>query len=291
MSYTPLTRYTRYLNNLLVASGRNAEWLNRLNDASSFVSDAAQAGTVVVPVVTAFAAQTITDGTLQTNQFNNTTASLTGYDRTIPISLKPSQLRSMEWSNAENMAVIAEQAADGLRKVLAAQVIADLVAATPGFTKTLTTAKIDFAGAGATEFAMLDYCIANVLANSNGEPSELTILTTPTGMANMFAGRNALVGFTGLGLERNAAGYLSYAGIPIYPVAATTTNWGGAGKSAAFVVHKNVYTLAKLMGYPHDPDRFWVPEGDGFYKHLVNGTWFGGVSLAGLLARVINPTA
>lgn len=289
MSYTPLTKYTRYLNNLLVASGRNAMWLDRLNDASSFVSDAAQAGTVVVPVVTAFTAQTITDGTLQTNQFNNTTASLTGYDRTVPISLKPSQLRAVEWSNPENITIIAEQAADGLRKVLAAQVIADLVAASPGFSKTLSTGNVDFASATQTDIAMLDFLVASVIANSNADPSELTILTTPTGMANLFAARNALVGFTGLGLSNE--GYLNYAGIPIFPVAATTTNWGTSGKAAAFVVHKSAYTLAKLMAYPHDPDRFWVPEGDGTYKHLINGTWFGGVSLAGVLGKIVNPTA
>lgn len=289
MSYTPLTQYTAYINNTLVASGRNAEWLNRLNDASQWVSDAAQAGTVSVPVVTAFTAQSITDGTLQTNQFNNTIASLTGYDRTVPISLKPSQLRALEWSRPENMATIAEQAADGIRKVVVSQIIADLVAATPGFQQTLATGKIDFAAATATQIAQLDFLIQSICANSNANEDELLILTTPTAAANIFAARNSLVGYTGLGMS--AAGYRNYAGIPLYTVAATTTNWGGAGKACLYVLHKSVYTIAKMLGYPHDPDRFWIPEGDGFYKHLVNGTWFGGVSLAGLLGEIMNPTA
>lgn len=289
MSHTPLTQYAAYLLGVVKSSGRNAAWLNRLEDPGQWINDAAMAGTVVVPKVTAFTAQSLTDGTLQTNQLNNTTASLTFYDRTVPISMKPSVARALDFTSGANLAAIADKAGDALRQVVTSQIIADLVAATPGDSATLTAGKAEFAGAGQTELAYLDRAIAYVVGASTADPGDLTILVSRKALGNLFAARNALVGFTQLGMDAN--GMLNYGGIPIFPVTSTTTNWSGASNACAYVLHRSAYYLSLRDAYPHDPERFWIPEGDGMYKHLINATWCGGVVEANLFAEIVSNTS
>lgn len=286
MSLTPLTEYTDYIDVALTCNGRNAQWLNLLTENTMSVKGGA--GTVVAPIGSAFTAQTPSDGTLQQNGMNNTLTALTAYDKICTISLKPSQAEALDF-DGPNLEKHGNRMAAAIQAAIATQIIADNVAATPGYSQALATGKIDFAGAGLAEFQILDGAIGYVLANTDGDPSNLFILAATTAYGNLFSARNfGGAGFNGLGLT--PAGFLSYAGIEMYPVAATSTNWGAASKACIYVMHKDAYGLvwkgARLHG-----GAIWQEVADGTFKHQVTGCWHGAVTVAGVMGEVTNPAS
>lgn len=286
MSWTPQTSYAEYIQNLMYTTGRNAAWLKTLADQSGVD---AQAGVVSVPIPTAFTPVVPAANALLASALNNTYVAMTPYDYIVPMILLPSVIKSTDWT-PQNMGRIEKQAIDALQSLISAQIIADLVAATPGYTVALTTAKIDFVAATQTEIGILDRGLAYILANTGANISDLFILMCQAALGNFMAARNALIGSSFVLRDDNI---LTYNGIPIYPVAATSTNWGGASKACAYIVAPGGYSLAMTDAYPATgTDVFWqFNSATGMYYHEIAMTWQGKVTLAGAIAEIANPAS
>jgi len=294
MSNTPAVQYTNLLAGAVEATGgRTTGWLKRFYDPGQFISNATGVGSVQIPKPSAFTVQTPTDGTLQTNQYANTYTTCTFRDRTVPINVPPSTKNQWDFATPGNLEQVAKMSADALLKDAAGQVIADLVALAPGKTTALATGKIDFVAATSTEIGVLMATISYIEAHAGG--CDVFQVFEPVAWGN-FATAVAALSPGAIFMQRTNLGTgtdLFYNGYPVYITGATATAWGGANNACCYVLHQNSYAFASTGAYPHDPDRFWMPLGTGWYSHLDNITTLRSASgmHLGLIGEVTNPAS
>jgi hypothetical protein len=119
------------------------------------IPDGAQTGAITCTVLTAATASTRTDGTMLTNDINNTQVALTFVDEVVTRSISTSTLKNI-LNNPANMQKQIDQAANALDLSANNALVADWVAATPGTQKSLATGRTNFtAGTDAQNTVML----------------------------------------------------------------------------------------------------------------------------------------
>lgn len=291
MSNTPAVMYTALLAGAVEATGdRTTGWLRQFYNPSRFVQNATQTGSVQVPKPSAFTVGQVSLGTPVTMAYNNTYATLTFRDRNVPIAVTPSLRRQFDFANPENIREVAKMSADALMKDAAAQVIADLVAATPGKTTALATGKIDFVSPTAAEIAAVFRSISYVEAHSGG--GQVFLVFEPTAWGNFSAGvANLSAGAITLAPTHYGPGVQMFNGYPCYVTASTATAWGGASNACCYILHTNSYAFTTTGVYPHYEGGFWQGELDGGYYHIDNMTSLRGVLHSGLIAEITNGTS
>lgn len=280
---TRTERFTDLFNALLKSDGG---MLTMLND-TAIVPDGARSGAVTARITTAITLADVTDGTMAANGAARTEVALTAFVKQHPISLFDYELAQFD-GDAEEKEM--RQFISAARVAAETEVLADLVAGTPGATETLPTGQIDFAtdgteGEAYTTIATLDAAIGYVEANTQGSPDNIFILVPAVGWSAL----KSLRGITRLARyfdKQNNRWY--YDGYPIF-VTTVTTNFGTAGKEAAFVVHTDAEALVwNELFLPHEEFRHY---GDGMWKLFIKCFGFAGLIQATHYAAVLNPAS
>lgn len=283
------------VNALLKSDG---QFINRLNQTAMLPS-MVRSGAVTARITTTVTPGDIADGTMATNGAARTEVALTAFRKQHAIKLFPDEVGQF-LNEPEAMIREAQQFAAGANVLMEGEIIADLVAGTPGHTSTLTTGQIDFLTDGTDAEAYdnlneLDKAIGYMRANTGGYDDALTIIMPTTAYSNF----TTLLGSSRYGANiwvqnGQALGkrHLVYQGIPIFPTT-VTTNFGGAGKECAFVVHRDAEAVlwqgAEFHGAVTGEAPFRAFD-DGLYGAILQAYGYAGLVQA-LYAAVLNPTA
>ena len=292
---TKTERFANLVNALIKSDGG---FVNRLNN-TAIVPNGTRSGAITSRITTAITLQDITDGTMPQNFAGRTEVPLTAFRKQHPIKLNPDETDQF-WGDGEAMIREATAFASAAWVAMEGEIVADLVGGTPGHTSTLTTGQIDFLTDGTDGEAYdnlneLDKAIGYMRANTGGYDAALSILMPTTAYSNFVT----LMGSSRYGAnmwvqESKVLGQrvLNYQNIPVFPTT-VTTNFGGAGKECAFVVHRDAEAVVWQNMEFHGAqtgEPAWRAFPDGTYGCLIQCYGFAGLVQA-LYAAVLNPTA
>lgn len=275
-------------------------FIERLNN-TALVPDGARSGAVTARITTAVTPQAITDGTLPQNFAARSEVALTAFAQQHPIKLQPYQINQF-LNSPDAIEKELRAAASGFYVSWEGEVIADLVAGTPGNTQTLTAGQIDFATDGTDAEAYdnlrkFDQALAYIEANTNGSTSDLWIVMPTVAYGNFIT----MLGSSRYGAKNLEFGRESmqederqyfYKGIPIYKTT-VTTNFGGAAKECAYIGHRDA-EAALLVGVEDQGAATgqpgFRPMDDGLTGMILQTYGFAGLIQAGHYAAIMNPT-
>lgn len=287
MALTKNTAYTALILGLLKG---HYPLLSKLND--KFRVPAGQSkGSLTARVLSSVAAVTPVDGTMLTNQATNAYVALTYADKAMPVSLLPSEYDTM-LSDPDSRDAYETMGADALYQAAMNDLVAAVIAATPGKQFTLTAGQIDFNTDGSTaeildNLQRIGKCRGYLLANrTDTRPEDLIILTTGDGFGNLDAIAGS--GLAGTGLAPNAQGQMSYRGTPIFAVTGPS-GWGGASNHAMIIAHWTA--LCCKIDQVKVGGGGWQYHSDGFYKFIPHGYYATGVPVQALFAEILNPSS
>lgn len=285
MAMTLSRKYTAYVNALLKAS---SGFLDRLNSAFDWPEGGAAAGAITVNMLTSVGTTDIADGTILTDTSANTQTDLTFVNKAATITFKPGELRSIE-RKPDALKAYLVAAADAIRQAGQVDVLADLVAGTPGQSRALPAGQIDFGTDGTSAELWLainevDLAIAYIRANTTGRNEDMSIIFPPAAYGNFTTNRQALI--SGSLLQKDSLS--TYQGIPIYSITGPA-NWGGASKSACFVLHRHCEAFAMEDVYMHGGGV--MAASDGTHKMIFVGPYAAGLVNGNLCAEVTNASS
>jgi hypothetical protein len=270
MSLTLQTKYTIAANAAIKYIDGPIPELVRYLGSSVTLPDNAANGVISTQIWTAMTAGTITDGTPTTNLLNNTTVSLTVAECQSTISLTPKQTGG-DTLTGENLVKANKAQVESIYTAAIEAYIAALIAATPTQSNTLTAGYANFKGATATELGILANTITTTAANRSGNMGEFRCLMHPTAWGYLMEAVARLYS-SASGYNISQQGVLSYLGCPIIPVpAATTTSWGGASLSTAFIVHPDGAPL--LLGPVQIHGGGMIAASDATNKWIMTGVY------------------
>lgn len=248
-----------------------------------------RAGALTVPIPTAAALQTLTDGTLLANNAAQTLVDLTAWRGGHTLSLFTDQLDQFtpERDGSETAIFI-----DASTNKMIFELIDDLVNGTPTTSKTWPVGQIDGAADGTaqeifTTLQTLDLCIAGVKALTQGNGGKLCIISNSVAQSNIStcAGSN-------YALANEVAGRWidSYKGIPWFVTDVSISGWGtGAGKDSVFVVHADAEAVAWADVFIPHPGLEYVHDGTHKKNWLCHA--FMGLLQASHYGEILNPSA
>jgi hypothetical protein len=269
MSYTQETVYLNAVNaNMKYLGGPIPELVRYLGTAASLPDGAAE-GVINLPIWTAMAAQSITDGTTQTNQLNNTYVGFTATECVAPISLTPKQMGGPTFQG-ENRVRAARTQAESIYTAAIEAYITALIAGTPTYTSAITTGYKNFKAATRTELDIMTAVQFNCAANRGGNCSEFRWMMYPGAYA---AFRSAVAALYPTAIAPDVSGTgITYFGTPVIPVPhSSSTNWGGASASTALLVHPEGAPL--LLGPVEMHGGGGIAGIDATYKWLLTGIY------------------
>ena len=293
---TKTEKFLGLINALIKSDG---QFVNRLN-RSAQIPGGVTSGALTARVTTAVTLTDPTDGTMAANGAARTEVALTAFRKQHAIKLFADETGQF-WDDPDAMEAEANAFASAAWVAMEGEIVADLVAGTPGHTSTLTTGQIDFFTDGTDAEAYdnlneLDKAIGYMRANTGGYDDALSILMPTTAYSNF----TTLLGSSRYGANiwvqnGQALGqrYLVYQGIPIFPTT-VTTNFGGAGKECAYVVHRNAEAVVWQNAVFHGSatnEPIWRAFDDGLYGCIMSCFGYAGLISAGQYAAVLNPTA
>lgn len=260
-------------------------FLSRLNDRFDIPGDA-QTGALTVNLLTDTTATDITDGTMLTNDTNSTQVNLTLVDKAATLALTPQNWKA-SYTKPANLKKIAVNHANAIDVLAQAQVISDLVAATPAITETLTVGQVDFISETDAEARENLSKLSRVLTQcwsfyNTTDPMSFTILTTPIALGNLIAIKLIDVPVPQFDGNTNKWTYL---GVPIFAIAGTS--FGTAGNDALYIINANNYAFKMNSVGLHGGGL--INASDGTRKWVTIGTYAHGVITQTSIGVIVNP--
>ena len=278
MSLTLQTAYEQAANAAIKYSTGPIPELVRYLGSKCNLPGLASNGVMSIPIWTAMVAQSITDGTLQTNQLNNTFATFTIAECVAPISLTPKQMGGDTLKGPNLVSANTAQVEAIFTAAIEAYITA-MIAATPTYSSAITTGYANFKAATRTELDILSAVIFNCAANRGGDTSQFRCIMYPGAYA---AFRSAVAALYPQAVAPDTSGTgITFWGCPVIPVPhSSTTNWGGASASTAFVVHPDGAPL--VLGPVQLHGGGAIASGDASWKWLLTGVY--GISASAQVA-------
>jgi hypothetical protein len=298
MSKTIQTTYSKHALGVLKA---NKGWLSKLNNNFNMPASIplGEVGTATVQMWDTVTTGTPTKGTLTSDGAANLQVSLTLANTYAAIQKGAEEAKAMMYS-ADDMLAWNAQAADALYKVSQGEIIADLIAATPGLSKALgagATGWVDGVIPSAATIPDIINCIVapvaqvveRVRSRNGGSNDGIVIVADEVFAARLgsICSSNYAPGY----LTMNGQGGLFWQGIAI-DVVSGETNFGGAS-------HACLYVLAG-RGYAFDfkpPVVFWETatgwgqRPDGFWEYQLQFPRAYGLANAQFLGEITSPAS
>lgn len=276
-------KYTDLFNALLKSNGGFLNFLNRSPKLSP------NAGAISARITTAVTLQTPADGTMLANNAARTSVALTAFNGIHTISLFDYELDQFSKDPSATVAEV-EAFASAARVQAETEVLADLVAGTPGATYTNAAGTMDFTNLDTDAKAYvamgkITSAIAWVQANCAGNlDGNVCILASQAAYGGLLAMR--YFGRLAGDFER-VNGQWSVMGYPI-EMTTVTTNFGGASKDTLYVIHRDAEALVwSDVVVPHEE---FVHCPDGLWKKYLKCYGFAGLIQANY-AAVANTTS
>jgi hypothetical protein len=269
MSYTLETQYLGAVNANMKYLGGPIPELVRYLGSRVTMPDQMSVGVASMPIWTAITAQSITDGTTQTTQLNNTYAAFTIAECVAPISLTPKQMGGPSFQGANRVSAARAQAESIYLAAIEAYITA-LIAATPTYSSAITTGYKNFKAATRTELDIMTTVQFNCAANRGGDTTQFRWMMYPGAYA---AFRSAVAALYPQAMSPDASGTgIRFWDTPVISVPhSSTTNWGGASASTAFLVHPEGAPLCLGPVEMHGGGA--IAGIDATYKWLLTGVY------------------
>ncbi len=268
MSYTQETAYIGAVNAALKYSGGRVGEVARYLGSAVVLPDGLSTGVFSIPIWTAMTAQTITDGTTQTNALNNSYVAFDVAEKAAPISFTPKQAGGNTFTG-ENRVKAALAQAESIRLAAWQAYLDALISGTPTTSTNITAGKANFVGATTTELALWLTTLNTVAANRGGETDQWRCIMHPTSYSN-FAGAVAAL-WPNFGFV-DAGGMYRVHGCPTIPVPhPTTSSWGQVSAPTAFFLHPEDAALAIGEAQLHGGGM--IAGIDATYKWIVTGIY------------------
>lgn len=262
--------------------------LSRFNQMFE-LGDPSAGGSVTATLLDQVTSSTIVDGTVQTNDMNQTQVALTLVDKAATLSLRPKEAKS-SLAKPANIAIMAKGGADAIAKGAQEQVIVDFVAGTPGITDTLAVGQIDFTTDGGADEAFLNLAAyQKVLIQcfnrmTNAGPDSFTAIMSQAALANFSVLRATAIQSPTLGPD----GVLMWQGVPHFSFN-YATNWGAAGNDCTAVLNNQNYAMR------FESADLWSGEplfaSDVHVKWITVGTYVHGIILDDHMGTIVNPAS
>ncbi len=251
------------------------------------IPDGAQTGAITCTILSDSTAVTLVDGTALTNATNSVEVVLTFVDEVVPLSLKPSQIKS-KLTNPKWMDAIIANHASALMLSANNALVADMVASTPGKVETLAAGRMDFNPGTDAEndvsFGQMIKCLTYLQTNFQDARSmdEFGIILASDAYANFTTLKSTRRSYEPI---FGADGVVRFMNVPIFGTT-ISTDFGGASNECAFLYHSTAACIAfqepgLLGGKP-------FLGTDGHWKFVTSGPYAHGVVNVVLLASVLN---